>query len=167
MTSPDNFASMDNAVNRNKGFTIIELMAVVAIVSILAVIAIPVYLDYVVRSKVSEGMVFAAEAKTSVSEYYYNIRSIPQNNDQAGLPPAASYGDNHAYIQRLDISTSSGSPPPPLGSITVTFKIPGARAHGKILQLIPSTKNGMMSWTCESPTDGGVPVNQTPPSCRG
>jgi type IV pilus assembly protein PilA len=138
-------------------------MAVVAIVSILAVLAIPVYLDYVVRTKVSEGMVFAAEAKTSVSEAYYNTRSIPPNNDQAGLPPAESYGDNHKYIQRLDISTSSA----PLGSITITFKIPGSTAHGKLLQLIPSTAGAVMSWTCISPTIDGVPINQAPPSCRG
>ena len=164
MTLCEQPANMDNVLNHNKGFTLIELMAVVAIVSILAVIAIPVYLDYVIRSKVSEGMVFAAEAKTSVSEYYYNTRSIPPNNDLAGLPPAESYGDNHEYIQRLDISTSGT----PLGSITVTFKIPGSTADGKLLQLIPSTANPItMAWTCKSPTPGGVPINQAPPSCRG
>jgi type IV pilus assembly protein PilA len=74
---------MDNAMNQNKGFTLIELMAVVAIVSILAVIALPAYLDYVVRGKVSEGMVFASEAKTSVSEYYYSTKSIPSDNTAA------------------------------------------------------------------------------------
>ena len=154
-------------VSQHKGFTLVELMVVVAIVSILAVIAMPAYLDYVVRSKVSEGMGFAAEAKTSVSEYYYssNPRDMPDNNQQAGLPPAASYGDHLNYVQRVDISTST--PPVRQGSITVTFKLPGSEVDGKVLQLIPSTAAVEVSWTCISPDDNGVPVNFAPPSCRG
>jgi type IV pilus assembly protein PilA len=121
-------------VGRDKGFTLVELMVVVAIVSILAVIAMPAYLDYVLRSKVSEGMAFVGEAKTSVTEYYYTgtPRKMPVNNEQAGLPPAESYGDNQKYVQRIDISTST--PPVRLGSITVTFKLPGSEADGKVLQ---------------------------------
>jgi type IV pilus assembly protein PilA len=141
-------------------------MVVVAIVSILAVIAIPVYIDYVIRSKTSEGMVFAAEAKTSVSEYYYsNSRQMPLNNLVAGLPSPDLYDKDEGFIKRLELSSSSSGQ---LGVINVTFKIPGSTADGKILQLIPATVNGLISWTCESPTDGtGVPINQAPPSCRG
>jgi type IV pilus assembly protein PilA len=164
MTSSDKSTIMGNTVRCDSGFTLIELMVVVAIVSILAVIAIPVYLDYVVRSKTSEGMVFAAEAKTSVTEYYYsNGRKMPESNQQSGLPLADDYNKAGGYIERLELSSSA-----PFGVINVTFKIPGSAADGQILQLIPATVNGLISWTCESPTDGtGVPVNQAPPSCRG
>jgi type IV pilus assembly protein PilA len=164
MTSPDKPTLMGNTVRCDSGFTLIELMVVVAIVSILAVIAIPVYLDYVVRSKTSEGMVFAAEAKTSVTEYYYsNGRKMPESNQQSGLPLADDYNKAGGFIERLELSSSA-----PFGVIIVTFNIPGSAADGQILRLIPATVNGLVGWTCKSPTDGtGVPVNQAPPSCRG
>jgi type IV pilus assembly protein PilA len=154
---------MDGAMARNKGFTLIELMAVVSIVSILAVIAIPAYLDYVTRSKVSEGMVFVAEAKTSVSEYYYNIKKMPVNNAQAGLPADPNDYNVHKFIRRLQVSTSTL----PV-AITVTFKLPGTNADNKQLQLIGDTKGGILSWTCKpAPGVNGIKVNQVPPNCRG
>jgi type IV pilus assembly protein PilA len=149
-------------VDHNKGFTVIELMAVVSIVSILAVVAIPVYLDYLIRSKVSEGMVFVAEAKTSVSEHYYNTKSLPGTNDQAGLPSPEEY-NKQKFISRLEIMSNT----PARGAITITFKIPGSSAHDKKLQLIPAITGGRISWTCLPPDDGGISVNQVPPNCRG
>jgi type IV pilus assembly protein PilA len=152
---------METAMNKNKGFTLIELMAVVAILSILLVIALAAYSDYVVRSKVAEGMGFAAEAKTSVTEYYYNNRKMPKNNSQAGLAEADSY-DKYDFIRRLELSSSD-----PYGIITITFKLPGSKADGKRLQLIPSTMKGLVFWTCLPPDDNGIDVNQVPPNCRG
>jgi type IV pilus assembly protein PilA len=149
-------------MNNNKGFTIIELMAVVSIVSILAVVAMATYSDYVIRSKVGEGMVFAAEAKTSVTDYFYNTQRWPRNNSQAGLPEPEEY-DKHAYISKLEVSSSVV----PNGVITVTFKIEGTNADNKQLQLIPTTQDGLVSWTCLPPEDMGLDVNQAPPNCRG
>ncbi len=148
-------------MHNNKGFTVIELMAVVAILSILSVVALAVYGDYIVRSKVSEGMAFAAEARTSVSEYFYDTRSMPQNNSQAGLPDADQY-DKHDWVRRLEISSL-----PEPGTITITFKIPGSKANNKLLQLIPSTMNGIVFWECIPPAVDGIDVNQVPPNCRG
>jgi len=163
MTLSGKQANMDIAMHRNKGFTLIELMAVVAIVSILAVIAIPAYLDYVTRSKVSEGMVFIAEAKTSVSEYYYNLKKMPLNNAQAGLPPDPNDYNAHKFIRKLEVSTSTL----PI-VITVTFKLPGTNADNKQLQLIGDTKGGLLSWTCSpSPGVNGINISQAPPNCRG
>lgn len=153
---------MENDMRNNKGFTVIELMAVVAIVSILAVVALAAYSDYVVRSKVAEAMGFAAEAKTKVSEYYYNNGNMPQSNRQAGLPKPEEYGENFEHLSRLELSTSD-----PYGTITITFKLPGTKSDNKLLQLVPETTDGIVYWTCSPPAVDGIEVSQVPPNCRG
>ena len=147
--------------NRDKGFTLIELMAVVAILSILLVVALAAYQDYVIRSKIGEGLAFAAEAKTSVSEYYYNIREWPPNNQSAGLPRASNYG-RYEYLERLEIIST-----PRPGTIAVTFDLPGTTADGRELHLIPSTLTDIITWTCESPAGNALEVSHLPANCRG
>jgi type IV pilus assembly protein PilA len=149
-------------MNRNRGFTLIEMMAVVSILSILLVIAIAAYQDYVVRSKTGEGMVFAAEAKTSVSSYYYNLKEMPQNNSEAGLIDADEYDKDPGWVKRLELSTTD-----PYGVINVTFKIIGSPADNKVVQLIPNTEDGTITWTCKAPVDNGMKRNHLPPNCRG
>ncbi|MFY8206021.1 MAG: pilin, partial [Arenimonas sp.] len=70
----------------NKGFTLLELMAVIAVIGILLAIALPTYADYSARSKVTEGISIAGAAKTAVSEYRLSTGNWPSNNDSAGLP---------------------------------------------------------------------------------
>jgi len=151
---------MKNDMQRNRGFTIVELMAVVSIISILTVIILAVYSDYTIRSKVSEGLSFAAEAKTSVSEYYYNIGRMPTSNAQAGLADAENYA-RFKFIESLEIRTA-----PTGGSIAITFNLTGSIADGKELWLIPSTSGGIVFWDCYPPDDNGIEVNQVPPNCR-
>jgi type IV pilus assembly protein PilA len=148
-------------MNRNKGFTLIELMAVVAILSILLVIAIATYQDYMIRSKVSEGLAFAAEARTSVSDYYYNLRDWPTDNGTAGLPPPGNYS-RYQFLESLELTSI-----PRPGTIAVTFDIPGTSADGKELQLIPSTLTDIIAWTCLSPAGNALDINHLPASCRG
>jgi type IV pilus assembly protein PilA len=147
-------------MNNSKGFTLVELMAVVAIVSVLATVALSAYTDYVIRSKVSEGMSFMAEAKTSVSEYYYTNKILPTSNNQAGLPTVEDYS-KHDYIRRLELTTAAP------GVITVTFKLVGTSSDGKELQLTPLTRGGLINWECLPPEDNGISRNRVPPNCRG
>ena len=80
---------------KQQGFTLIELMIVVAIIGILAAIAIPAYQDYTIRAKVTEAMGLASSAKTSVSEYRLSQSAFPANATQAGLSHAC-------YVQVRD-----------------------------------------------------------------
>ena len=149
---------MYRPVAQQGGFTLIELMTVVAIVSILAVIAVPVYLDYVARTKVSEGLAFISEAKTTVTEYYYSNKVVPESNAQAGLPDPDNY--NYEHIGRLEV----GNLPTP-GAITVTFSIPTLGSENQ-LQLVPDIRNGQMFWSCRPADTNGISTTRVPPNCR-
>ncbi len=159
MRSANIYRHRANAMKRSKGFTLIELMAVVAILSILAVIALGAYTDYVVRSKVSEGLAFAAEARTSISEYYYSNKTIPTTNNQAGLSDPADYSI-YDYLERLEVTTA-----PRPGTIVLTFSMPELGTDN-MLHLVPETQYTEMTWTCVPPDDNGIARNRVPPNCR-
>lgn len=137
----------------NNGFTLIELMIVVAIIGILAAIAIPAYQDYTIRAKVSEGIAFADFAKTTVSEYYISNNAWPSSNASAGMPSPVTGN----YVSDLQVSASGG-----VSVITVSFS--SAAASGLQIVLTPSViSSSAVSWTCSG---NGQHLNYLPSSCR-
>ena len=142
-------------MNMQKGFTLIELMIVVAIIAILAAIAIPAYQDYVVRSQVTEGMSLADGSKTALAEFYSNTGRFPPSNVSAGLATPASISGN--YVTGVDVGTTAGQ-------ITVTY---GNKANtaiaGQTLILSAITHGGSTAFSC---TKGSVAPKYLPSSCR-
>lgn len=143
---------MKNAPKSMQGFTLIELMIVIAILGILLAIAIPAYQDYQIRARVSEGLNVAAAAKLAVSETYSSENVLPANNTAAGLPqPGSITGNNVASV------TVGAS-----GVITVAYTdIPSITVP---LLLTPSATatSGSITWVCSST----MPDKYLPSSCR-
>ena len=148
-----------------KGFTLIELMIVIAIIGILAAIAIPAYQDYTIRSKVAEGLNLAGAAKLAVAETYDSEgRFKAAENASYGLPEATSINGN--YVTSVAITDGSGT-------ITITYKDSGLggtpEADGKTLVLDPEPRQGSMEWACDgsgSAEDGTMPNKYRPNECR-
>lgn len=126
-----------------KGFTLIELMIVVAIIGILAAIAIPAYQDYTIRAQVTEGLNLAGAAKAAVSETFASRGEWPEDNTEAGLGAAADIVGK--YVSSVEVSEG--------GVITVTFgnQANAANLNGETLILTPGTStNGDIAWQCGS-----------------
>jgi len=125
----------------SSGFTLIELMIVVAIIAILTAIAIPAYQNYLIRAQVSEGMILAGGAKTGVWDYYSNTGQFPPNNQSAGLPTNTSI--TGSYVSQVDVTN---------GQIKVSFKGPKANVaiQNAYLVLSPTATGGSITWNCNN-----------------
>jgi type IV pilus assembly protein PilA len=139
--------------NVQKGFTLIELMIVVAIIGILAAIAIPAYSDYTKRAKVTELVTAGSACKASVSEFFQAEQTFPANIDQAGCSATPT-----AKITSLTLGAN--------GVITVTANATGAGVSGTY-ELVPTEAapagSGVLEWSC---TTSSIDPKYLPANCR-
>ncbi len=131
-----------------QGFTLIELMIVVAIIGILAAIAIPAYQDYTVRAKVSEGLNMASAAKAAVAEYRLSRTAFPTTNASAGISTTIK----GTYVNSVTVGAS--------GIITIALTNLGAT--GGTLTLTPTFSNSAVTWVCA----GTIAAKYRPANCR-
>ncbi|HGH6276700.1 TPA: pilin [Neisseria meningitidis] len=133
-----------------KGFTLIELMIVIAIVGILAAVALPAYQDYTARAQVSEAILLAEGQKSAVTEYYLNHGEWPANNSSAGVASTPS-DIKGKYVQKVEVAK---------GVITAEMKSSGVNKEiqGKKLSLWAKRQNGSVKWFCGQPVTRAAPA---------
>ncbi|ENW1083842.1 pilin, partial [Neisseria gonorrhoeae] len=125
-----------------KGFTLIELMIVIAIVGILAAVALPAYQDYTARAQVSEAILLAEGQKSAVTEYYLNHGEWPKDNDSAGVASASTIKGK--YVESVTVTN---------GVVTATMNSTGVNKEikGKRLSLWARRQDGSVKWFCGQP----------------
>ena len=152
-----------------KGFTLIELMIVVAIIGILAAVALPAYQDYTIRAKVTEAILAGSTCRTAVSEAFQSASTLPAGG-AFGCETGSSASKASKYVQQVTTSNA--------GVITVTTTEDGSLKEAGSKQIIMSpmqadgttaaTANSTVgAWKCGPGSSAAMPVKYLPASCRG
>lgn len=145
---------MDNS----KGFTLIELMIVIAIIGILASIAVPAYQDYITRAQVSESIVLGSGMKSGLGDYGWNYASWPTTLVNLGLTAGTSE-ININLTGKYSTISSNITGAYPIGTVTMTMTT--GRANGQTIEFV--TTDGAATWTC---TSGTLNMKYRPNACR-
>lgn len=136
--------------NKNKGFSLIELMIVVAIIGILAAMALPAYQTYTKRAHVAEGLTLANSAKIAITDYYSTFGKYPINNIDVGIMQAASIHSDS--VSSIAVSSSKVI-------ITYNTKV----LSGTTIEIAGTMLGSSIQWSC---TGGTVPLQYRPSNCR-
>ncbi|MEF3083831.1 pilin [Luteimonas sp. SMYT11W] len=136
----------------SRGFSLIELMIVVAIIALLAAIAIPSYQEYVVRGQVAEGFSLAEDARIAVVTFHAEQQGYPAGNLDAGLSAPGSIAGR--YVTAVELR--------PGGQVEITFgNRASARIQGQTLSMTMTDEGGSLHWTC-----AGLSKHYVPSACR-
>ena len=137
-----------------QGFTLIELMIVVAIIGIIAMLAVPAYQTYLIRAQIAEGLTLSAPLKTGVAEYHEVAGDFPDDNTEAGLEAPGSYSGKYVASVSVDEEV-----------ITILY---GNDANGEIngwtVEITAVPNQGSLTWVCAS--GGVIPNTFLPSACR-
>lgn len=138
-----------------QGFTLIELMIVVAIIGILAAVALPAYQDYTVRAKVSELMLAVSAGKTPIAEFYQIKGTLPNSGSVSIDSQSSQYVSSVTWDGTSIVGTSAST------------NMGNSAAHSKTVALKPEpASGGVLNWTCAPGTTNPMPKKYLPASCK-